>query len=470
MNPSKHQLVRILCQGLNDIEEWRLGNAELAAAKGYPRAYPADLIDDWGILFADFVLEAGTGTPICHEVNGPNAVGSDALTGDSALRAEGEARQTLRRVRELGWLGADGWLKQPVVTLHAHQHWRSFRTGGEFYPRVDQFAELLSQLLPNQDVCLRGGLDSLGTEAVAVVVGDVPSVAAGLELNRAARRFEYRGRPVVFIGNPNLLPELIRTRKLHPEEPQKLTRELRVFHAARLLPIILDKGQQQLLLAGTGVRPLRWFAAHTFDEALQRTRAFLAQGPVVLKPNATSGGTGVHVVAPGMTDQEIEQRLTAVVGDCVTKYGENAQATAFPLRGFEFIRSTGYPMADGEHLWDLRIGILLEPGQAKVFPVSLRLAPDPFDERTFHQGRDQWVSNVSGRQVTLLKSGMDDEVLQVIGMTDAKLDQVFAACVRWTMKAWDAASRDGGPMGNVYEDHCEQRDPTFYTTDKFRSG
>ena len=142
----------------------------------------------------------------------------------------------------------------------------------------------------------------------------------------------------------------------------------------------------------------------------------------------------------------------------------------FPLRGFEFVRSTGYPMADGGHVWDLRIGVLFEPGRAQVFPVSIRIAPDPFDEQSFHRSRDQWMSNVSGRQVTLLKSGMDDEALTAVGMTPEKLDLAMRASLTWTLKAWDAATRDGGAKGSVYEDDCESNDPSFYPVEKFASG
>jgi hypothetical protein len=142
----------------------------------------------------------------------------------------------------------------------------------------------------------------------------------------------------------------------------------------------------------------------------------------------------------------------------------------FPLRGFEFVRSTGYPMADGGHVWDLRIGVLFEPGRAQVFPVSIRIAPDPFDEQSFHLARDQWVSNVGGRQVTLLKSGMDDEALAAVGMTPEKLELAMRASLTWTLKAWDAAMRDGGAKGSVYEDDCESSYPSFYPVEKFAAG
>ena len=456
-------MLRIALVGLNDIEEWRLGDEALARAKGYPREYPADVIDDWGIVFVDVVLDAATRQPVCHEVNGPNAVGSDALTGDSRRRANSEASQALQRARERGYLGPTGRLVTPAVTVHAHQHWKAFRTGGEFFPRVDDFAERMRERLGGSEVRLRGGGEPLGDEALAVVLGDVPAVAAHLRVD-AARRLEYRGRPVIFAGNPNLLPELVRTRTVVSADAEL---DLRVFHAWRLVRLIHDKGRQQDLLEGTGIERLPYFEARSADEARARARGFLARGPVVLKPSGASGGAGVHVVVPGMSDAEVTARVDAVIADCVTKYGINAEASAFPIRGFPFVRSTGYPMPDGDHLWDLRIAVEFSPGRAEVYPVSMRIAPRPFDAAAFHLDRDQWISNVSGRQDTLLKSGMDDAALGAVGMKPDVLEHVFRACVRWTMKAWDAAARGGGPAGAVHEDACEAEDPGFYPVEKF---
>ena len=72
--------------------------------------------------------------------------------------------------------------------------------------------------------------------------------------------------------------------------------------------------------------------------------------------------------------------------------------------------------------------------------------------------------------MTLLKSGMDDEVLNTVGMTPEKLDRAMQASVTWTLKAWDAAIRDGGSKGSVYEDDCESSDPSFYPVEKFAAG
>jgi hypothetical protein len=308
MISAKHRLVRIVLSGLNDIEEWRLGDETLARAKGYPREYSADVIDDWGIVFVDLVLDAATGRPHCHEVNGPNAVGSDALTGDSHLRAESEARQALQRCRERGYLGSDGRLRTPVATVHAHQHWRAFRTGGEFFPRVDDFAERLEQRLGAGAVALRSAGEPLGEEPLSVVLGDVPAVAAHLHVDPRARRLLYRGRPVVFVGNPNLVPELVRTGQVRPGRAGAGDLDLRVFHAWRLVHLVHEKGRQQDLLQGTGIERLSYFEADSLEAARVRARALLTQGPVVLKPNGASGGTGVHVVTPGMSDAELDAR------------------------------------------------------------------------------------------------------------------------------------------------------------------
>jgi hypothetical protein len=467
MSSDPHELLRIALAGNGDIQEWRLGDAARADAKGYPRSFSAPVLDDAGTVFVDVTLEHGSGAPVCHEVNGPNGVGTDALTGDSSMRAAIEARQAVRRARELGLLDDDGATCAPVVTLHAHQHWSAFRTGGEFYPRVDRFRDLLQAELPHDTVRLRGAHERLGDESVAVVLGDVPAVAAGMTLD-ARCGFRYHDRPVVFAGNPNLLPELARTGTLVAPDHSRADATLRSFHAWRLARLFHDKPRQQTLLRGTGIRPLRSFAALDRDAAVEGAIRMLGHGPCVLKPSAASGGVGVHVLVPEMTHDEIAARVDAVVADSVHKYGPNAEQVVFPICGFEFVRSTGYPMDDGEHLWDLRIAVLFEPGCAWAFPVSMRLAPSPFDPSSYWRDRDQWVSNVSGRQSTLLKSGMDDDALEVMGFDAELLDHVIEASVKWTTNAWDASTRDGGAGGAVYEDECELVDDDFYPVGKFR--
>ena len=122
-NSPAHQLIRVILSHFGDIEEWRLGDSACAAAKGYPRAYDGSSIDDYGIVFVDIAVEEGTGALICYEVNGPNGIGSDALTGDSFARAKNESLQTIQRIRDFGHLRMDGSLNTSVVTLHAHTNW-----------------------------------------------------------------------------------------------------------------------------------------------------------------------------------------------------------------------------------------------------------------------------------------------------------------------------------------------------------
>ncbi len=466
MSPHAHRLMRMISSRSNDIEEWRLGNVSLAAAKGYPRPFEAEIIDDWGIVFLDLTLDADSGEIACHEVNGPNGVGSDALTGDSESRARNEAAQTVRRLREFGLLDKSGRLKAPVATVHAHQHGAFFRTGGEFFPRVARYAEAIEALLPGHVVALRSANEAPGDEDIAIVLGEVPDVAARIRLDAQTRRFEYAARPLVFAGNPNLLPELTRTGRIDRGYAAALPSALRVFHAWRLAPIIHDKSLQQDLLRGTGIQPLAHFEAATRAQAIAKTRSMLRHGAVVLKPNGTSGGAGVQAVVPVMSDAAIAERVEMLIANCAAKYGANVEEMIFPLRGFAFARSTPYHMADGDRLWDLRVAVQFEPGKAVAYPVSIRLTPEPFDPARFHDHRDQWVSNVGGRTGTLLKSGMDDAVLDHIGFTPDKIELALRAAVTWTLKAWDHSVRNGGTRDVVYEDECEERDPSFYPARK----
>jgi hypothetical protein len=234
--------------------------------------------------------------------------------------------------------------------------------------------------------------------------------------------------------------------------------------------LIHDKALQQDLFAQTGIRPLRHFTAGSIGDALLKSRAMLDDGPVVLKPSDTSGGTGVTVIVPQMSDDEIVEGIDGLLADCLVKYGDNCNQMVLPIRGFEFVRSTGYPIDGKDHLWDLRIAVLFEPGHATAYPVSLRLTPEPFDAATFHLDRRQWVSNVSGRRETLLRSGMDDAALEAVGMTDARMEQAMKACVLWTSKAWDWSARNGAVAVPVYEDSREEPDKPFYNNDRFIAG
>jgi hypothetical protein len=468
MTLDRDRLARIILAGINDIREWSLGDAEKARTKGYPREFAAGPVDDFGTIFVDLALEASTGELICHEVNGPNAIGSDALTGNSDTRAENEARQAVRRARELGDLAADGTFTRKVVAVQAHQHWPQFRTGGEFYPRCARFADHLERLLDGPQVECLAGCEDFTDAPVTVVMGDVPTMAGQMRFDSATRRFYFRDRPVIFIGNPNVLSDMIRLGTLDRSVRDTGNPGLRVVHAWRFAGLTHDKARQQELFEDTGVRPLRHFSANSVPETLEKAKAMLADGPVVIKPSNTSGGVGVTVLTQGMAEGEIAARIDALLEACRRKYGDGGEAMAMPIRGFEFVQSTGYPMSDGGgHIWDLRFGVEFEPGKAFVYPVTLRLAPKPFDPATFQDDRDQWISNVTGRVETFLKSGMDDDVLAAVGMTEELMERAMLASATWTCKAWDAMARDGGRTGSVFEDSRDTAEKPFYQGEKF---
>ena len=101
-------------------------------------------------------------------------------------------------------------------------------------------------------------------------------------------------------------------------------------------------------------------------------------------------------------------------------------------------------MHDGGHAWDLRIAVMFEPGKLSAYPVSMRIAPIPFEAGRFHLERGQWVTNVSGKKTAdaprtaTLISGMDDDALRAVGLNDEKLEEALAAAAAWTLKAWTA--------------------------------
>ena len=440
-----HQMIRAIFTQYGDIEEWRLGDAARAASKGYPRLYDGAAIDDYGIVFVDIAVEDATGSLICFEVNGPNGIGSDALTGNSFARAENESSQTLQRLRDFGLLQSDGRPAASVVTLHAHTNWNLSRSLGEVYPRVLAYADILREKLSTPAMKLRAAEEELGGEKVSVVSGEVRAVAKKLRVDSATKRFTYEDRPVVFAGNPNLLPELVRTKKLGRDGSDYLHADLRVFHAWRLASLIHNRSLQQELFGSTGIKPIPCVEAKNADDALATIKQMLSGGAVVLKPNGCSGGTGVHVATPEMNDDEIRARIEALLRDCEDKYGENAETQIMPIRCFPFARTTLYPMDDGGHAWDLRIAVMFEPGRLYAYPVSMRIAPIAFDPRRFHRERGQWVTNVSGKRTSDaprtagLISGMDDGALRAVGLTEAKMEEALTAAVAWTIKSWLAA-------------------------------
>lgn len=224
--------------------------------------------------------------------------------------------------------------------------------------------------------------DDEGTDVCNIVVGDLPTLASELEVDRATLRF--KGHTVTFATNPNLLPALARAG--HQDV------DLGVFHEGQHARTVHDKGLQQDLCEGTPFTTLRHGAASSVEDAVRLVRELhdLGQAAVV-KPNATSGGVGIRVVPVG--DDPVAA-VAAVVDETVARYGNGAATTALPLRIFEFATAHPLPHVDGAHLWDLRIEVLGRPGLITARPVMVRLCPAAFTGALSH---DAVVSNLTGR-------------------------------------------------------------------------
>ena len=246
MSVDRDRLARIIVSGIRDIEEWRLGDPALAEAKRYPREYPAELLDDFGMLFIDLTIDARDGSLVCHEVNGPNAVGSDALTGDSTHRADNEARQALRRAKEIRLSQARRIVRQasrdrscaPALAVLSAPAVSSFRASPGLATFLQNcFREMRSAPIPRPMLWAMRMSRSL--------MGDVPAVCANIEVNPENGMFEYRGRPIVFMGNPNLIPELERIGRVSHLCRTSGEVNLRPMHAWRLCGLVHDKARQQ---------------------------------------------------------------------------------------------------------------------------------------------------------------------------------------------------------------------------------
>jgi hypothetical protein len=228
-----------------------------------------------------------------------------------------------------------------------------------------------------------------------------------------------------------------------------------LFHDGPLTLLSHDRIKQQDLCRGTGLTPQYCRAAYTPSEAMDVLEDFTARGlAAVAKINGGSGGCGVELVPPGLPHPRRAERLEVMLESADRKYGGGAAETAWPLRFFEFTPSTGYRLADGEHLWDLRLMCLIRPGEVSVRPVDLRLCPAPFDPSD--PRRDSIVCNTTGRPPTVefmrcpLASRPDagGPEFEAVGMTRDGLSRLLRAAAEWCGRAMaEIPSHEGGRGG-----------------------
>ncbi|HEX5554271.1 MAG TPA: hypothetical protein VFX43_13585 [Chitinophagaceae bacterium] len=309
------------------------------------------------------------------EANGSNAaLSSTAVNGDNA------------RVKHLTEIFlSKGVPGKKCVVLFVHQF--RFIHLGEFFCRAARFSEYLSE---QRNVALRNVDEEIGNEEVTVVAGEISEVAK--EITCTAEEMLYKGVPVALASNPNLLPELVRNHCLNVAMEKVI---IGIFHEQSCTALIHDKTLQQTVCNGSGILRLNCDDAFLLPECMTVVeKAAKDNRVVVAKMNAGSGGTGVEFFTPWMSQSEVSQKLSAMEKTVIDKYGVNATATMYPVRFFEFAKAKEAMINGKGHLWDLRMEVLVRPGNVEIRPCVVRACPAPFDGS---YSRKSVVSNLSGR-------------------------------------------------------------------------
>lgn len=352
------------------------------------------------------------------EANGSNGAATSAVTGNDAPRAKHMSLSFESKPKPGG----------RVVTLSAYQP--GFLLIPEFFGRAGLFAEFLSHERPTN---LRSAREELGDEVVSVVCDSIPNLADHIE--QYDGRVYYKNRPVVFATNPNLLAELARRGVIGAAEGW-YDIDTSFFHEGQCTPLVHDKGTQQEVAAGTGITPLDWEEGWSLAECAEIVKGFHARGQVaVAKMNAGSGGAGIEIIPPSR-NADTFPILQALTESARQKYGGEFLKTVFPIRIFEFARSTGFLLGGRAHLWDMRVQCLVYPGRVEVTPCVIRLCPEPFDEGSY--ARDCVVSNRTGRtpSMAFIRSALDQSALRAAGLGDADLALLLESCAKWCEAAW----------------------------------
>ena len=261
-------------------------------------------ISSYGMFAIDVTV---TRESVLHiiEVNGSNAALSSTAVGTDHARALNMALAFQHRVQH----------GPPASILLAHRPKLQFLA--EFYGRAVILRDLLSGM--GYDVELVNADERPGNHDFALVCGSIPDIVDHIE--RHDNGLEYRGRPVVFAQNPNLVPELVRRGVV------RLTKtsydiELNFFHEGASTLIIHDKVRQQELADGTGFEPLRSTYAWSYDQCLEIIAEFHEVGLTpVGKGFGGSGGAAIGFFPPGADSAII---LNQMMLSAQTSYGDKA--------------------------------------------------------------------------------------------------------------------------------------------------
>ncbi|QXF84278.1 hypothetical protein HBA53_24525 (plasmid) [Rhodococcus pyridinivorans] len=301
------------------------------------------------------------------------------------------------------------------VAVLAHQD--GFHHIPEFYARARAFVSGMEKLGVACHILAPG--EEPKTAAYNVLVGDIPAIAP--LLIRQGQDVNYFGARVAFATNPNLLPALDR----HGVATDKLC--LSFFHEGALALLAHDKAAQQEICMGTPFTPLWNREAMTPEQVVLHVQELHHRGlAAVVKPNATSGGTGVRIVPIGTDPAPV---VSMIIAETIERYGAGTESTLFPLRTFEFAQAALLHRPDGPRLWDLRLELTASLGRVTARPVMVRVCPAPFSTDFPH---DAVVSNLTGRVAStefILSSMVVDQVRPGL------LDDLVDAGLAWAIQA-----------------------------------
>lgn len=397
--------------------------------------FPTPTVDGFSYFLLD-ITQTAEGRFHLIEANGSNAALSSSIVGRDDRRSRHMHMSYISRKTPQG----------QAVCLLTHQ--KALIHFAEFYLRAGNFARLLAE---DQNVHLRDSSEELGDEEITVVVGAITDIAP--MVTKEGDSLFYKGRPVGFASNPNLLAELVRLGTLSVQS-RGYDIDDSIFHEGQCVPLVHDKGLQQMITENTNITPLRWSEGHDIDSCMRVIENFRADRIVTVgKMNAGSGGAGIQIFTPEMDMEQSRKTMISLVESAHSKHGSGVNRTLFPVRFFEFAQSTFYEVYGHPHLWDMRIQCLIQPGIVEVTPCVIRLCPKPFDGSYLW---DTVVSNLSGRDPQLahlfLRSPFANRrsqpitVLEGIGMTDDSLHILMEACAKWCAEAWNWATSKRVPL------------------------
>lgn len=385
-----------------------------AAIQGGPAfAFRAPEVPVHTILMPDLMLSRD-GRLCVIEVNVANAAGSSAHAADLP-RAQHAVDTLLERFRSL---------KAGDVVLIVHS--TDTKATPEIRTRSGLIAAEIEQRtdLPCE---VQRGDGHVRDDAVNVVVGPIPGIAEHVEHD--GDQLTYARRRVVHVGNPNLLPELVRRGIVRSAADL----DLNVFHEGPLSVLGHDKCIQQDLCIGTGFTPLRYEVAPTMDAAASVIAKFCATlGGAVFKPMGTSGGTAVRCFDSKVTLDEIRWALDAASAELATKYGHGWESTCLPGQVFEFCDAMPADTAWGPARWDLRMMALVRPDRITVCPLSARVCPAPIGPRIT---QDNAVVNITSRRTDGRRILTPTELCERVGTGPDLLEHMATAVDQLTRNA-----------------------------------